>query len=207
MLGLNRYLSVLLVLVALGFAASVESRSPLTQEYTVEMKHVARYAEQYGFKFEVDNQTVGQGLSKRGSVNCISRLKRTTCSGTAEMSLPTSFSNYPNLILSINKNRTTGLACTSQVPLGRDDEPKPAGCWSNFHLFKGKKLTTGWSLKAADIQGARWQSRPAAGSGYFVVKLEDPQGTNGSNAQVRSITLVGPTNRSWHEAFNGNYRK
>ena len=72
-----------------------------------------------------------------------------------------------------------------------------------FEMFGGKKLSPRWTVKSVDVSNGIWVRQPSAGTDDLSFKLKvTSYGDNAATANVRSITLVGPTNAaSIEDAF------
>jgi len=81
-------------------------------------------------------------------------------------------------------------------------------CWNYFHLFKGKKLNRKWRIKSVEGSNiAAWIKKPTLQSDlpYMKVKvLKQANQIEPTIASINWITLIGPKNTKWKEAFQPN---
>ena len=87
--------------------------------------------------------------------------------------------------------------CPQKLPNNHRDET------TDFRMFAGKTLASGWTVREIVVTGGSWVERPAPGSTSleFVYRLTRA----GTSALVTRIVLEGPSDApSWEDAFKVN---
>jgi hypothetical protein len=81
--------------------------------------------------------------------------------------------------------------------------------YSYFYLFFGKKLNKNWKIKDIKFTGSyQWTSQKwQLNSDIIRTKIKmtnSRQQSKASKAMLKNITLIGPANGKWQDAFNVN---
>ena len=83
------------------------------------------------------------------------------------------------------------------------------GTYTYFHLFYGKKLKAGWKIKNMKFTGSyQWTDiKWKFNSTNIQTKIKmtnSKQQTKSSKSMLKEITLIGPANGKWQDAFDVN---
>jgi len=156
------------------------------QEYRISGKDAAMFAMSQGYYFFPDKKTHNLG----------------------------STSMMANVYFESNSNQNVGssqILYGSNMVVGKchklpsSGSQDPVTCWNYFHLFKGKKLNRKWRIK--NVEGsniAQWAKKPNVNTDrpYIKVKVLKPADrVEPVIASINWITLIGPKNTKWKEAF------
>ena len=154
-----------------------------TQEYVIAGDLVAKVASSLGYKFYLDNM---EGAYSKTSIVSVPYFD-------GDASQQGGMSQIINgSYMSVGQ---CGLLSSSQSSVK---------CWNNFHLFQGKKLNPYWRIKNIEINNVnRWLKKPNINTNdpYTKIRVQKNVSQNRVVANLRSVTLVGPKNKKWKEAF------
>ncbi len=158
---------------------------PQTKEYKVIGLHAWSEAKRNGFQFSpnsvLNNQNL-DGVSTHGK-SYLSNHKRCKVGGSQTL-------GGVNMIL-------------NQCGLGMSK----VNSYAHFRLFWGKQLKAGWKIKDMKItSSAQWTNKKWRSNTRYIstkIKLTNSKNqSSGTTAQLTEITLLGPKNGKWQDAFD-----
>ena len=193
LLRVSPFATGLLLFAFITVCATAQAKSKSdTRLYTVRAEAAYHLAVKKGYRFYAENLDRGQrdfDGNMIAGVECAAPTKKESCAGFSEMVNGTWMG--------------ISIACkdTSTSP------SRPVRCSNRFHLFAGKQLSTGWQLERVEVQNGRVSRQTNPSDPHIIVDITNPKGSSRAAAVLRSITLRGPINKRWEEAFNAKYSK
>ena len=92
------------------------------------------------------------------------------------------------------------------IPCRSNSMLPPLDSWAIFKIFSNKRLKPGWKVKEVKLTGNyQWVTKWKANSNslHSKVKLTNSSHQrNATRAMIKEITLIGPANGKWQDAFD-----